>query len=181
MNALPQQTQTQDPTWGAPQNVPAKGWSARKTVAAVGVAAVIAAGGGAAIYAASGSSGNAATGPGGMGGPGMSAMGGGPGAGGGQAGPMSALHGEFVVADSNGGYTTEVTQTGTVTAVSATSITTKSADNFTRTYTIGAGGNATTVAVGDTATIRGTVSGDTATATTISEGTGQMGGPPPGR
>jgi hypothetical protein len=53
---------------------------------------------------------------------------GGPGAmGPGQAGPpgpggggVPPLHGQFVVADGNGGYTTTLTQTGTITAISDT-------------------------------------------------------------
>ena len=38
--------------------------------------------------------------------------------------------------DANGGYTTMLTQTGTVTAVSAASITVRSVDGYTQTYVI---------------------------------------------
>ena len=46
------------------------------------------------------------------------------------------LHGEFVVSDANGGYTTVFTHTGTVTAVSAASITVRSDDGYKQTYMI---------------------------------------------
>ncbi|TSD97240.1 hypothetical protein FOS14_14720 [Skermania sp. ID1734] len=177
------------PVWGAPQAKPANGWSRRKTAAAIGIAAVVAAGGGAAIYAATSNGTNTAgpagfgtQGPGGMQGPGSAQ---GPGAGtapgpGGMGGPGGApLHGEFVVSDGNGNYTTELTQIGTVSAVSATSITAKSSDGYTHTYVIdsntvmrGAGQSGTeTAKVGDTANIRATESNGTATATMISSGT----------
>lgn len=167
-------------TWGAPQPTPGT-WSARKTAAAVGVAAVIAAGGGAAIYAATSGASNNAGGPGGMGGPGMFDGAGGPQGAGSAA---ASLHGEFVVANRDGGFSTELTQTGTVTAISATEVTATSADDYSRTYVIDAGTSVGTIAVGDTATIRATVVDGTATIATITEGaltpgtgTGPMGGP----
>src|SRR3981081_2904206 len=48
----------------------------------------------------------------------------------------TSLHGEFVVPDGAGGYTTVLTQTGTVTAISPTSITVRSEDGFSQTYVI---------------------------------------------
>jgi len=119
-----------EPARGAPR--PHRGWSSRQTLAAVGVAAVIAAFGGAAIYAAtSGGSNDMGRGWHG-GGPGGSGFGG-PGAGapGGWRAPAGTLHGEVVVPDGNGAYTTVLTQTGVLSAVSDTSITAKSADGFT--------------------------------------------------
>ena len=89
-----------EPVWGEH-----RGWSRRQTITAIGVAAVIAGLGGAAIYAASSSGASAVPH---------------------RHGPVQAvarrtrrgacprtppLHGEFVVADDNGGYTTELTQT----------------------------------------------------------------------
>jgi hypothetical protein len=63
---------------------------------------------------------------------------GGPGMlGGGLMGLGGALHGELVVSDGNGGYKTVVVQNGKATAVSASSITVKSADGFTQTYAVG--------------------------------------------
>ena len=52
------------------------------------------------------------------------------------SGVTSELHGTYVVAGGNGTYTTELSQTGTVSAVSASSITVKSADGFSKTYVI---------------------------------------------
>jgi len=167
--------------WGAPQSAPA--WSTKKILAAVGIAAVIAGAGGGAIYAAAHHT-NTDRGFGGPGGgPGMS-MNGAAGSRGqnGSTGPgavMSgpALHGEFVVSDGNGGYTTELTQTGTVTAISSTSVTAKSADDYSHTYTITATTTSASVKVGDTVSIRGTEKDGTATATAITTGTTSDAGP----
>ncbi|WP_433089561.1 hypothetical protein ACQP1P_23715 [Dactylosporangium sp. CA-052675] len=87
-----------------------------------------------------------------------------------------ALHGDFVVKGSNGQYVTERLQTGTVTAVSATSITAKSEDGFSTTFAVGeatkVNNGASTIAdvkTGATVTVIGTVSGSTATATEITD------------
>ncbi|MFD8498341.1 hypothetical protein [Amycolatopsis sp. NPDC059657] len=155
--------------WGdTPPPAPAaqKKWSGRKTAVAVGVAVVIAAGGGVAI--AVGTSGNAdnAAGQGGPGGGRMIFGPGGPGTGGGI--PRDALRGNFVVPDANGGYTTERLQTGTVSELSATSITLTSKDNYKQTYTIDATTKKTSEPKnGDTVTVTAKVDGATATATTI--------------
>ena len=171
---------------GAPQPS-SGGWGRRKTAAAVAVAAVIAAVGGAAIYAAtegsphsfgaphqpSGASGPAGGTPGGpvgqhgaVGGPGPA-----------DVGPTS-LHGEFVVPDGAGGYTTELTQTGSVTAISPTSITIRSEDGYSQTYVIpNTAGNAGAppFAVDEQVVVRATRNGQTATVTNI--GNPQQGGP----
>jgi hypothetical protein len=105
-------------------------------VALVGalVAVAVASGGvTAGIMAATGSgrgNGSAVGGPGGNGGFG------GRGFGGAGGGAMAALHGTYVVSDGNGNYTTELAQTGTVSAVSAGSITVKSEDGYSKTYAI---------------------------------------------
>ncbi|WP_410671874.1 hypothetical protein [Amycolatopsis sp. cmx-4-68] len=155
----PQAPSTPDQTWGAaPAPAPARpGWSPGKKIAAGAVAAAIVAGGGAAIWAASSSSTttNSATGPGGMpGGPG---------------GLGAALHGEYVSSDGNGGYVTKIMQTGEVTELSATSLTAKSDDGFSKTYTI-TSAQATGLATGDTITVVATESGTTATATSVTDG-----------
>ncbi|HEV8277848.1 MAG TPA: hypothetical protein VGQ26_19445 [Streptosporangiaceae bacterium] len=54
----------------------------------------------------------------------------------GLGGPFGAVHGQFVVPKSGGGYQTIDTQRGSVTAVSTNSITVKSADGFTKTYQV---------------------------------------------
>jgi hypothetical protein len=54
----------------------------------------------------------------------------------GGGGPMGAIRGEFVVPDGSGGYRTEDMQTGEATAVSSDSITVKSADGVSKTYSV---------------------------------------------
>jgi hypothetical protein len=87
-----------------------------------------------------------------------------------------ALHGEFVVPRSGGGYQTDDTQRGSVTAVSASSITVKSADGFTKAYKVtsstlvdaqrdGIG----SIKNGHQVSVLATVSGGTATATSIQD------------
>ncbi|MBV8950912.1 MAG: hypothetical protein JOZ99_08560 [Actinobacteria bacterium] len=51
-------------------------------------------------------------------------------------GAMGAIHGELVTPNGSGGYRTVDVQTGTVQAVSTSSITVKSADGFTKTYAV---------------------------------------------
>ena len=51
-------------------------------------------------------------------------------------GPKGAIHGEFVAPDGSGGYRTNAMQVGDVTSVSSDSITVKSADNYSRTYSV---------------------------------------------
>ena len=162
-------------TWGAPAPEPGKPhWSLNKTLAAVGIAAVLAAGGAAVIHAAGGAGTEGHGGPG-FGGPGFGGggPGGGPGFGGGGPGGArlpAALHGEFVVSDGHGGFTTELTQTGTVTDISDTSITARSQDGYTQTYVITTDTRQghTPVHAGDTATIRAVANNGTNTATAIS-------------
>jgi hypothetical protein len=61
---------------------------------------------------------------------------GGPGFGPGFGGPRGAVHGEFVAPDGSGGYRTIAMQVGDATSVSSDSITVKSADGFSRTYSV---------------------------------------------
>ncbi|MGX9787161.1 hypothetical protein [Mycobacterium sp. MMS18-G62] len=176
---------TQDPVWGAPDPSPRR-WGIRETAVAVGVAAVIAGLGGAAIYAATDGNSHSMGGAhqpfgGGPGGPGGQRFGpGGPMNGPGPFGPPP-LHGEFVVPDGSGGYTTELSQTGTVTAISPTSITVRSEDGFSQTYVI----PQTTqppFAVDEQVSVHATRTGQTVTATSIGKpedvGPGGPVGPP---
>ena len=155
------------PTPDAPDEPPRRGWSRGQTLAAVGVAAVIAAFGGAAIYAATG------LGPGMHAGPPAGRWGGprsteDPGRGpDGWRGPAAPLHGEFVVADENGGYVTELIQTGVLTAASDTSITARSVDGFTQTYAVGSHVANTALALNATVTVHATLVDGTATATMV--------------
>jgi hypothetical protein len=170
------------PAWGDPQPADPK-WSGKRTAVAAAVAIAIAAVGGVAIYA--GTSANSSSQQGGMGGTGR--MGGGFGGPmGGQAGGMTslltALHGDFTVSQ-DGNYVTERMQTGQVSALSTTSITVKSTDGYTQTYAIDSSTQkASTPASGASVTVIATVSGDTATATTITDAAqggrgGMQGGP----
>ena len=158
-------------------------WSLRGTAAAVGIATVIAGVGGAAVYDATDS------------GPRMTGMHGGQGQGRGgwpgarghdrdqdheqanvasDTGPDSAaVHAEFVVADGSGGFTTMVSQTGRITAISDSSVTARSDDGYSQTYVIPAAktGSISAIppfAVNDEVTIRATRTGPTASVTTIS-------------
>jgi hypothetical protein len=172
--------QIEHQVWGAPQPEPRR-WGWRESAAAVAVAAVIAALGGAAIYAATeGTShpfGVAHQPPGRPGG--VQGAIGRPGQG--EIGPPS-LHGEFVVADGNGGYRTELTQTGTVTAISPTSLTVRSEDGFSQAYVIPntAGTAAAPFAVDDQVVVHATRDGQTAKVTTIGNALPDVGGSGPG-
>ncbi|HET7014561.1 MAG TPA: hypothetical protein VFI65_11655 [Streptosporangiaceae bacterium] len=85
-----------------------------------------------------------------------------------------ALHGQFVVAKSGGGYQTVDVQRGKVTAVSSTSLTVKSTDGFTATYAVSSStivdaqrDGIGSVKSGNQVYVSATVSGSRATATSI--------------
>ncbi len=99
-------------------------------------------------------------------------------------GPMGeALHGEIVVKAEDGTITTERMVSGTVTAVSGTSITVKAEDGYVGTFAVNADtevhtglpqrgqapttGSITDVSVGDVARVRGPVADGTATASDV--------------
>lgn len=93
-------------------------------------------------------------------------------------GPIGAglIHGAFTVPKSNGGYQTLDVQRGKVTAVSATSVTVKSADGYTVTYTVTSktlvdakAAGIGSVKKGDSVFVTATVSGTTPTATNIAD------------
>ena len=100
-----------------------------------------------------------------------------PGAGlgfGGIAGAGGVVHGQFTVPKAGGGYQTEDVQRGTVTAVSSSSISVKSADGFTATYVVSSktlvdaqAAGIGSVKKGDTVFVTATVSGSTATAANV--------------
>ena len=172
--------------WGSTPPSGKPRWSGRRTAAVAGVAAAIALAGGATVYATTSGSDTSSTstqGPGGAA-PGGAAPGGG-------AGGTTALHGTYTVADTTGsGYHTELMQSGKVTAVSATSITVVSDDNYTKSYTVdsdtvvqamsaGGPGSAnssssstltiSSIATGDEVSVTAQVSGTTTTVDTITE------------
>ncbi|HTW01971.1 MAG TPA: hypothetical protein VMF87_16855 [Streptosporangiaceae bacterium] len=97
---------------------------------------------------------------------------------GGFGGLFGALHGQLVVTKPGGGYETVDVQSGQVTAVSTTSITVKSADGYSKSYAVAASTNVDaqrdgigSVKVGNQVSLLATVSGGTATATSITDQT----------
>lgn len=164
--------QTAEPVWGAPEPAPQR-WGMRETVLAIGVAAVIAGLGGAAIYAATGSHSQQPPGHGMPFGPppgGFAAQH--------MTGAPTSLHGEYVVAD-GGNFSTMLTQTGSVTAISPTSVTVRSEDGFTQTYDLQVSAHTDqTIAVSDDVSIEGRRNGPATTAVNIQIGPGGPAGPP---
>jgi hypothetical protein len=93
-------------------------------------------------------------------------------------GLFGVLHGQFVVAKPGGGNQTVDVQNGQVTAVSNTSVTLKSSDGFTMSYVISSStlvdaqrDGIGSVKVGNQASVVATVSGRTATATSVMDRT----------
>ena len=94
-------------------------------------------------------------------------------------GPGGGIHGEFTVKKPDGsGYETVATQVGDVTAVSPSSITVKSEDGFSRTYSVdentvvGSGRDGIgSVKTGDTVRIAGVVEGGNAKAAAVMDST----------
>jgi hypothetical protein len=96
----------------------------------------------------------------------------------GEFGLGGALHGEFVVPKDGGGYQTVATQRGEVTAVSKDSITVKSEDGYSRTYTLtedtlvnAARDGIDDVKVGNTVQVTAVVADGKATASSVNDGT----------
>lgn len=151
------------PSPAARQTSAGKPWTLKRGLAVAGAAVVLAAGAGVGVYALSSSS-AAASGPGvgAAGGPGSASQGSVPGmpdapqggfAGGGMSGQgghddfaagmgglagglSAAVHAEYVVLNGSE-YTAMAEQLGTVSQVSASSVTVKSSDGFARSYALG--------------------------------------------
>lgn len=141
--------------------------SIRPTIAAVGIAAAIAGLGGAAVYAATDTQGPShhAGPPPGMAGPGID----------GQSHDRpdpATVHSEAVVADQDGGYTTTLTQNGTITELTAASVRVRSNDGFVQSYALPASAD-TPFGVDDRVLVRATRTGtaptDKPTVTSIGE------------
>jgi hypothetical protein len=86
------------------------------------------------------------------------------------------IHGEFTVPKAGGGYESLEVQSGTVTAVSATSVTVKSADGYSLTYTVTSktlvdaqAAGIGSVKKGDSVFVTATVGGPAPTAASISD------------
>lgn len=92
----------------------------------------------------------------------------------GLGGLAGAIHGQATVPKSGGGYQTIDVQRGTVSAVSSSSITVKSADGYSATYAVTSSTEVNaqaagigTIKTGDTVYVTATVSGGSATAASI--------------
>jgi VCBS repeat-containing protein len=146
-----------------------------KSLAAVGVAAVLAVGGAIAVTSANASGSTAAAQP-----PAGQASFQGTGGGMGRFGAMSvignALHGDFTVAEGTA-TVVERLQKGSVTDVSISSITVKSTDGFTATYAVGSGLDVSSFAAGTSVTVLAKVSGNTATAMSVTAAADNSSGP----
>jgi hypothetical protein len=177
-------------TWGTP---PAPGagkvevptqvemrphWSARKVIGAVVLAVIIVGGGTAVAIAATQPNSTTDAQPNaGVSGGQVTSGSGGSGKHSGNPGPFTnTVHGDFVVHTSSGGFATECYQTGRVTKLGAASITVTSQDHYAAEYLI-AGSTVlnhgaidlANLKVGDPVTIIATLSGNTATATTVTD------------
>jgi hypothetical protein len=143
-------------------------WGLRRTASALAVAAAVAGVGGAAIAAATGGSHHTFSGGmhGGFGGPGGPPS---PPAAHRTSDDLDSIHGNYVVADGHGGFTTLLTQTGRITAISADSVTARSDDGFTATYVIrGSNGAAKApIKVDERVVIRASREGQAALVTTM--------------
>lgn len=87
------------------------------------------------------------------------------------------IHGEFTAVNPEGGYLRIATQRGEVTEVSASSVTVKSVDGFTRTYAVdadtkinGGSGTIADITKGETVHVAGIIDGDTVRAQRIGDG-----------
>lgn len=191
-----QLTERPPETWGTPLPAGARQvdvptqvdmrphWSARKVVGVVALAVVLVGGGTWVAIAATQTSTVADTHPSAGVTGGQVNSGSGSGSGnrrgtypGGYPGPLSnAVHGEFVARTDSGAYATERFQTGKVTKVSAATLSLTSADRYVGNYLVNGStvinrGAATIndVKVGDSVTVVATLSGSTATATTVTD------------
>lgn len=89
----------------------------------------------------------------------------------GQSAPEGVLHSEYVVADGHGGFTTKMTQTGTVDEVTLSSVVVRSDDGYTQIYVFPSGGTTpNSVAANDTVSVQATRTGATVTLNSIGEG-----------
>jgi hypothetical protein len=152
---------------------PAQRWSARPTLAAVAVAVAIGGLGGAAIYAATAGAPHTMAGAPRNANGQMHASPPEPGAPkpAGAAVPDDVLHSEYVVADGHGGFTTKMTQTGTVDEVTLSSVVVRSDDGYTQIYEFPSASAANqSVAPNDTITVQATRTGPTVTLNSIRQG-----------
>jgi hypothetical protein len=144
-------------------------WGKRQTLSAVAVAVVIGGLGGAAVYAATAGSSHAMAGA--MHGPMHGPPPGAPAAPV-PAQPAGVLHSEYVVSDGQGGFSTKMTQTGTVDEITLSSLVVRSDDGYTQIYAFPSSAIVPkpSLAANDTVTVQATRTGPTVTLNSIGEG-----------
>lgn len=89
-----------------------------------------------------------------------------------QAEPSGILHSEYVVSDGQGGFSTKMTQTGTVDEITLSSIVVRSDDGYTQIYAFPSSAVVPkpSVAANDTVTVQATRTGPAVTLNSIGEG-----------
>jgi hypothetical protein len=89
-----------------------------------------------------------------------------------QAEPAGVLHSEYVVSDGQGGFSTKMTQTGTVDEITLSSLVVRSEDGYTQIYTFPSSAVVPkpSLAANDTVTVQATRTGQTVTLNSIGEG-----------
>jgi len=89
-----------------------------------------------------------------------------------QAEPPGVLHGEYVVSDGQGGFSTKMTQTGTVDEITLSSLVVRSDDGYTQIYAFPSSAVVPkpSLAANDTVTVQATRTGPTVTLNSIGEG-----------
>ena len=144
-------------------------WGKRQTLSAVAVAVVIGGVGGAAVYAATAGASHTVAGvthgpmhsppPGGLAAPAP-------------ADPAGVLHSEYVVSDGQGGFSTKLTQTGTVDEITLSTLVVRSDDGYTQIYAFPSSAIVPkpSLAANDTVTVQATRTGPTVTLNSIGEG-----------
>jgi hypothetical protein len=147
-------------------------WGTRQTLGAVAVAVVIGGLGGAAVYAATAGSSHAMAGA--MHGPPMHSPPppGAPAAAVPPVDPAGVLHSEYVVSDGQGGFSTKMTQTGTIDEITLSSLVVRSDDGYTQIYAFPSSAVVPkpSLAANDTVTVQATRMGPTVTLNSIGEG-----------
>ncbi len=89
-----------------------------------------------------------------------------------RAEPAGVLHSEYVVSDGQGGFSTKMTQTGTVDEITLSSIVVRSDDGYTQIYAFPSSAVVPkpSLAANDTVTVQATRTGPTVTLNSIGEG-----------
>jgi hypothetical protein len=91
--------------------------------------------------------------------------------------PAGVLHSEYVVSDGNGGFSTKMTQTGTVDEITLSSLVVRSDDGYTQIYAFPSSAIVPkpSLAANDTVTVQATRTGPTVTLNSIGEGPSHAG------